>query len=241
MERIHPWIERGILGLMVLNGLWILTIPSFPTLDGWTHLHTARMLMDGQFGQLYCENPGMVPNQMGHWVLGLLLHLFSPMQAERVLLALIVTIMGLGAYALARAFARPNVLVLLVLPFTYGFLLVLGFHNFLLGVGLALLFAGIWLRSRRVGIVQYLLLLIATLVLYHTHSMALIFFLLLCGMHELAIATGFHSRTGAGWAKGRFAPLAAFVVTILPATVLFLRFSLTQENSWGGGGYKPPA
>jgi hypothetical protein len=234
MIRMQAWTERLILGIMVLNGVWILAIPSFPTLDGWTHLHTARMMAAGRYGQLYCENPGMVPNQMGHWVLMTLLRIFSPMHAERVLLALIVTTMGLGSYVLARAFARPNPLVLLVLPFTYGFLLVMGFHNFLLGVGLALLFAGWWVRAQRVGIPHYAALLAATILLHQTHSMALVFFLLLCGTHELAIATGYHSRTE-GWAKGRIFPMVAFAVAILPAIVLFLRFNLAQDNEWVAG------
>lgn len=232
MERSQPWIERLILGVIVLNGLWILSIPSFPTLDGWTHLHTARMLSDGQYGQIFCSNSGLVPNQFAHWVLALLLKLLSPLHAERVLLAVIVTTMGLGSYALSRAFVRPNLLVLLVLPFTYGFLLVMGFHNFLLGVGLALLFAAWWVRSSAKHKLQYVLLLLASVVLYYTHTMALILFLAICGLHELMLVAGLHTRPES-WATGRIKPLLAFVLAVIPAFALFVLFDLGQAKSWG--------
>jgi hypothetical protein len=232
LDRMQVWTERINLGIMVLNGIWILTIPSFPTLDGWTHLHTARMLSDGQYGQLFCANEGLVPNQLGHWLLAALLHLFSPLLAERVFLALIVTTMGLGTHALARAFARPNLLVLLVLPFTYGFLLVMGFHNFLLGIGLALCFAAWWVQASAKRKAHYAVLLLSGIVLYCTHTMALIFFLAICGTHELTIVLGWQTRPQ-GWTKGRVGTLVAFALAVLPSFLLFLAFDLGQEKTWG--------
>lgn len=232
MERTRPWLERTILGIMVLSGLWILTVPSFPTLDGWTHLHTARMLSDGQYGQLFCSNTGPLPNQMGHWVLAALLHVLPPLQAERMLLAAIITLMGIGGFALARAFGRTNLLVLLILPFTYGFLLVMGFHNFLLGLGLALCFAAWWVQPSAKGKVQYVVLMVLGIVLYLTHTMALVFFLGICGIHELMVVTGLHARP-IGWTQGRLKTLLPFALAVLPALLLFLWFNMGQEKDWG--------
>ena len=61
MSRYDRIVNGGVLVVLAHNALWVLVIPSFPTVDGWPHLHTARMLMYGTLGDVYYPNEGMVP------------------------------------------------------------------------------------------------------------------------------------------------------------------------------------
>ncbi len=232
LQRLIRW---GISGIFLLSSVWILWIPSFPTLDGWTHLHTARLLFDGHDDGVYCSNPAMVPNRIGHLVLGLLQLVLPALGAERVLLAIIILSIGLGAHALARSFGAKggSALVLLVLPFTVNFLLVLGFHNFLLGFGMALLLAAWWVSIERIAWWQTLGLLLCGLLLFYTHTMALVFFLLITGTHEVAVAIGLRERTDLRLTGRRTKAMLLFILAALPATVLFLLFNATQHAEWG--------
>lgn len=216
-------VQVGLLVALLWNALWVVATPAFPTLDGWTHLHTARMLFDGGTGDLYCATPGLVPNWMGHGVLGVLQLLLPAMVAERIMLALIVLCMGAGTWLLARTQGRTNPLILLVLPFTYNHLLVLGFHNFLLGTGLALMGAAWWTGRSRTRSVHALLLAVIGLLLFLSHTMAIAFFALLVVGHEtLAWASGSGER------KRTLHSLAG----LLPGLVLLAMFQLAQEASW---------
>ncbi len=234
MSRYDRIVNGGVLVVLALNALWVLVIPSFPTVDGWPHLHTARMLMDGTLGDVYCPNEGMVPNRMGHWVLGVLQLVLPALAAERVMLALLIGLMGFGTWALARAIGGATPLILLVLPFTWNFLLVMGFHNFLLGIGLALVGAAFWIRSGRRSWWHVLGLFLWSLLLLQTHSTGLMFFLLITGTHELVALNGADQRTRITLVGKQLPVWVAFVLACLPATILLLRFHLDQGAQWSG-------
>jgi len=227
------WIQRGVVLVLFLNAIWILTIPSFPTLDGWTHLHTARMLFAGLPDGVYCHNPGMVPNRVGHLLLGVLQLALPGLIAERILLALIIFGVGIGTYALTRAFGGRSPLVLLVLPFTVGFLLVMGFHNFLLGLGGALLLSAWWITRERPTWLSWFLLTGASLLLLYTHTMGLVLFLLITGAHELYGLFGKADGALETSPKARRQRLALFLVACAPAILLFLVFNASRSSSWG--------
>ena len=232
LQRLMRW---GIPGIFLVSAAWMLWIPSFPTLDGWTHLHTARLLFEGHEDGVYCSNPAMVPNRVGHLVLGALQVILPTLVAERVLLAIIILGIGLGAHALAQAFGAKGggALMLLVLPFTVNFLLVLGFHNFLLGFGIALLLAAWWVALERIAWWHTMALLVCGLLLFYTHTMALVFFLLITGTHEIAVLIGLRERKDLHVRGARIKALLLFVAMVLPAVVLFLLFNATQHAEWG--------
>lgn len=232
-QRVDRLVHWGILFVLFLNAIWILTVPSFPTLDGWTHSHTARMLMQGPSEGIFCENPGIVPNRVGHFLLGALQIVLPPLTAERVLLAMIMLGLGTGAYALSRSFGGRSAAALLILPFTVNFLLVLGFHNFLLGLAMALWFAAWWTTRSRATWMTYALLTLASFLLFYTHTTALVLFYMLVGMHELTLFSGPRERvegkpTGRPWRK-----LLFFTIACLPAGLLFLKFNSSQATAWG--------
>ncbi len=232
-QRIDRLVHWGILLVLLLNAVWILTVPSFPTLDGWTHANTARMLMEGPVDGIFCSNPGIVPNRVGHFLLGALQAVFPALMAERVLLALIILGLGTGAYALSRSFGGRSATILLILPFTVNFLLVLGFHNFLLGLALALWLAAWWITRPRMTWIAYALLTLASFLLFYTHTTALVLFYLLIGMHEFAVLFGLHGTVAAQATGKRWRRPLLFTLACLPAGLLFLKFNADQATAWG--------
>ncbi|WKZ66036.1 MAG: hypothetical protein QY325_14855 [Flavobacteriales bacterium] len=225
------WVNLLIALAFLGSAAWVVVIPFFPSLDGWTHLYTARMLFEGIPEGVFCRNPGLVPNAGGHMALGALAQVLPPLVAERVFLAALILGLGLGTWALAAAFGRPSPLILMALPFTVNFLLLMGFHNFLLGLSLALLLAAAWISRARVTWWHTALLLPASLVILYTHTMALPLFLLLCGAHELTVALGLRAREDVRFARPWLA-LAAFVAMAVPALWLMQRFGTGQAIAW---------
>jgi len=153
--------------------------------------------------------------------------------AERILLALIIFGVGIGTYALTRAFGGRSPLVLLVLPFTVNFLLVLGFHNFLLGLGGALLLSAWWITRERPTWLSWSLLASAALLLFYTHTTGLVLFLLITGAHELysffkTMGRIVEDPPNIRWRRG-----ALFALACAPAIVLFLFFNASRSSSWG--------
>ncbi len=227
------YVRWTILGFLVLNACWIFMPRCFVSLDGWAHLQTARILIDGPDGTLFCPNPATVPNQTAYWLLGALQVVLPPLLAERVLLALIILLLGVGTWMLARAHGKGNPLVLLVLPFTYNFMLLLGFHNFLLGLGLALLFAALWMRARRLTWTALGLFVLASLLLFYTHPMAVAVFYLLCGSHEAAILLKIAERERTGFLGRPFVAITMFALACLPAAAAIVLFNADQDSSPG--------
>lgn len=229
--------ERGpsllIAALFIVNAVWILWIPCFPTMDGMMHLQTAHMLFEGAPAGVYCVNPAPVPNILGHYIIGISHLMFPALIAERVLLAIILLTVGLGAWALARSLGKVSPLILLALPVTVNLMLALGFHNFLLGVGMACLGAAAWFRLGRLTWPALGALVVGTLLLYATHTMALAMFLALLAAHETAVLIGWKERPGPLGPSKWWAP-GVILLACLPAVALTLRFTLAQETVWSG-------
>lgn len=232
-ERTERLLHWGILAVFFMNALWIIWIPSFPTLDGWSHLHTARMLFDGPPEGVFCANPDIVPNRVGHLLLGMLTRFFAPLVAERVFLALLLFGIGGGAYSLMRALGGRSPLILLVLPFTVSFMLVLGFHNYLLGMALAFGFAAWWISRERITWPSLAGQLIMALVLFYTHTTALVLYFMLTGTYEFALLFGLNERKGTGLFNERWKQLLAYALSSMPALMLFSIFTAAHPNAWG--------
>lgn len=222
-----------VLLAIVLNALWVLLPPAFPTLDGWAHLQTARILVDGPDGTFFCHNPGVVPNRLGYCALGLLQAALPGLLAERTMLALIVFLLGLGAWMLVRSYDGAVWWLVLALPFTYNVLLVMGFHNFLLGTALSLAFAALWAGQHRMTWAKTLLFVAGSFVLFYTHTLAVAVFFLITGMHEAWVAAGVSRREELRSSGSRSRSLLWFILACLPAAIAVLAFNTQQENAWG--------
>lgn len=209
--------------------------PAFPTVDGSTHSLTAKLILDGFTGD---PDPNIavgsywVPNALGHYALVALQLLLSPATAERALLFLILFGMGIGLFRLCQACGnRTPWAALLVLPFSYNFLLVMGFYNFLLGLVLALfVLAYAFQRTTPLGR-TWAVFLVGSLVVLWCHAMAFFFLALVITIKALLQhLPGLRKpimRREAFWGLLRTALL------LLPGALLFLLFTTSQDARWG--------
>jgi hypothetical protein len=169
-----------------------------------------------------------VPNWLGHAVLALLLGIAPPLVAEKLLLSAIVLLFLYGLRYLAGAVAperRP--LALLGFPFTYHWLLQMGFYNFSLGLGLYLLAVGFWWRRRaRAGLRLALAGNALLLLCYFAHIMALLLALASIGVLWLATLE-----------RGNLRRHLLHVPILAPQLALPLWFVSTETTAALSGGW----
>lgn len=193
----RPKISGETLLLAAMVGLHLLpiwTLPFFPTQDGPAHLAIANTLREysqpgGQVLRDYFElNRSAAPNWFIYFVLADLLRPFPVPVAEKILLSAFVVLLPLSMRYAVRAVEPDNgFLAVLALPFTFNFLLSMGFYNFCFSL-VAFLFAlGWWLKHReRFGPLQAAVLAALALWVYFCHAVSLV---------ALAAAIG----AAAGW------------------------------------------
>ena len=136
-----------------------------PTIDGPSHVYNAWILQELLRGhhlasQWYAIDWRPNPNWSGHALLALLMTVFPPRVAEKLLVSGIVLLFAVAMWmytGLADASARPFAVV--ALPFAYHLMLQAGFYNFSIGAALYFLIVALWWRRRGIAIIAALLLL----------------------------------------------------------------------------------
>jgi hypothetical protein len=210
--------------LVQLLPIWLL--PFFPTQDGPTHLTIARVLRDYDrpeypvLREVFEKNGEAVPNRFIYFVLADVLRFVSVPVAEKILLSAYVILLPLAVrYAVAGVSPGNASLAVLALPFTFNFLLTMGFYNFSLSL-VAFFFAlGWWLRHRdRFGPLAALVFAALSIWVYFCHAVTLVALLATVGVAAIV--------------KRDLKGLAWLALAGLPATVL--TFSYAGEL----GGYR---
>jgi hypothetical protein len=143
----------GALIAVHLVPIW--TLDYFPSQDGPAHLAVANILREyGEPGgqvlrQYFALEPGAITNWFVYILLAHGLRFLPVALAEKVFLSAYVILFPLSVRYAARAVEpRSGYLALLALPFTYNYLLGMGFYNFCFSL-VAFFFAlGYWLRHR---------------------------------------------------------------------------------------------
>ncbi len=142
--------------LIQLLPIWLL--PFFPTQDGPTHMTIVRVLRDFDrpdaqvLRDVFERNPEAVPNWFVYFVLADVLRFLSVPVAEKVLLSAYVILLPLAVRYAVTGVARENAsLAVLALPFTFNFLLTMGFYNFSVSLVAFFVALGWWLRCQRDG------------------------------------------------------------------------------------------
>lgn len=156
--------------------LW--TLAYFPSQDGPAHLAIANILREhgepGEpGGEVLREYFELEPGSLTNWfVYAVLAYSFLPMAlAEKLFLSAYVILFPLSVRYVVRAVEPRNAfLALLALPFTYNYLLGMGFYNFCFSL-VAFFFAlGYWLRHReRLGWLHGTVFAVLTLWVYLCH------------------------------------------------------------------------
>lgn len=141
--------------LIVLHLLPVWMLPAAPTQDGPAHLSMAHAMrqIDGAGGAYLREylqhNREAIPNWFVFFLLADVLRPFSLPVAEKILLSAYVILLPLSArYALRAVRPGAGFLAFLVFPFTYNYLLNMGFYNFCFSLAAFLFAVGFWLKHR---------------------------------------------------------------------------------------------
>jgi hypothetical protein len=154
------WRSRGVgilfaaLALLQLVPVW--SVRYLPTGDGACHVYNAWILRGLALGRAsagiaahYQIDWRLNPNWISHAFLALALSFVSPSVAEKLLFSLILLVFLGGAWLFARANDSGNgIYAFLAFPLAFHWLLMCGFYNFALSVGLYMIVVAFWWRRR---------------------------------------------------------------------------------------------
>lgn len=210
-------------------------------MDGPSHLYSANILDQLWFhtsvmSKYFTTNPIPVPNWLGHFFLTLL-HLVLPaFLAEKVLIV---------AYFFGIAYSfRWLILTLepasrwstfLIFPFTYGYLLILGFYNYYISFIILFIALGYWHKHkntlhRKDGLVLFIL---VTLI-YFTHLFTFIFSgvaLVASIIWDFILSKISRSGTSSFWRQSLFL-MCGFSLSLILTVNYFLKVSADgMQNS----------
>jgi hypothetical protein len=146
-----------VLAAAVLHLVPIWSVRHFATQDGPAHLETTMAVLRHAavpvVARYYEINAHLVPNGLGDAVLAVLLALFSPAIAEKVLLTGYIVGLPLAFRFALPPSARRRFFTLAAFPFVYSFSFHMGFTSYLLSLVLFFLAIGVWTRRRgRLGL-----------------------------------------------------------------------------------------
>ena len=182
------WAVLALLSAVLLAPLLISDVP--PVLDYPNHLARLVLLAAGPddpvLGPVFMPHWAIIPNLATDLIGPTMLHLLPVHVAGRCLLGGVLLLNLAGVLALHRAlFGRLSFWPLAsgLVAYNSGFLL--GFLNWQIGSGLAMLFAAAWLKWReRRPVATIVGAAVASIVLFFCHLMGLMFFLVLIGSAE---------------------------------------------------------
>ena len=224
------WERWLFAALLVLHLLPVWAFRFAPTQDGPAHLSMAAVLRawdtpDGSLlHEYFLANEEAIPNWFIFFLLAKVLAFLPLPAAEKVLLSAYVVLLPLSVrFALGAIRPRSRFLAFLAFPFTYNFLLNLGFYNFCFSLAAFFFALGYWLKHRgKLGPGRTAVFALLVLWVYFCHPISLV--VLAATVGTLASWRFVLGLRRSGFARGvrrwLFAPLAAF----LPALALVTAF-----------------
>lgn len=224
--------RHWIPALIVANAVALLCFRHFVSLDGPMHLLHAAVQKEAWLGITRATEGIRVDASaqdlnLGDLLLIPLVGVVCPFFLHKLLAVVAVTSVCLGAWRLAHACGRVNAAWVLVIPCSFGFVLILGLFHFMIGAGLAMWALGWWvsrpaLRWKELGL---LVLLCALSTFAHAACGALL--LLLIATHELVILLGDRAAWRSRWvALPRWlVPALVTVCAIIAIGAIAMRFS----------------
>lgn len=178
----------ALLCLMLVAPLLLVDVP--PLLDYPNHLARAVVLAfhDPALRQMYAPRWAIIPDLGTDLVLPPLLHVLPVHVAGRIVVACAVLLPVFGTVAYSRAvFGTRSLWPLGSVLVAYNGTLLMGFLNFVVGIGLALLLAAVWIAWReRYPARVIALTTVGAAALFFCHLMSLVFCAILVGGNELA-------------------------------------------------------
>jgi hypothetical protein len=222
----------------------VLATPVPPLTDYPNHLARCYLLAFGQsdpvLSQMFSAHWQIIPNIAVDLLLPALMHVFSPLTAGRIMLALCLLLPTSGAVALSYAYFQRRSFWQIAAGFAaFNALFLMGFMNFELAIGIALWGAAAWIHYREKFPAATVATgaLVATLAFFF-HMFGFCFYALLIGSYELSLLVGhdFRTRPEPRYAARRVALLA--IALLLPVV---LYFSSPLQHVQDAAGWPHPA
>lgn len=222
--------------LIFLVPIW--SVEYLPTVDGPCHTYNAWVILQHgngaelpQLGRHYLIDWRPLPNWLSHAVLALLMLVFDPRIAEKILVSGYVVLFPAAArYAAGAVDPERKWLGWLAFPLVYNQLFQLGFYNFSYSLALWLFAVGYWWRRRGspdAGFAVRINLLLLLCWFCHIVSLALALF---------AIGVLWLSTLPRMWKEARVKRQLLHVLILAPQILLPLWFLASQQ-----GGAVPAA
>jgi MFS family permease len=231
-ERAITWWTS--LALMLTALLVPITVTAVPPLTDYpNHLARCYLLAFGQsdpvLSQMFFAHWQIIPNIAVDLILPALMHLFPPLAAGRVILALCLLLPTSGAVALSYAYFRRRSFWQLATGFAaFNALFLMGFMNFELAIGIAMWGAAAWIHYREKFPIAAVAsgVVIATLVFFF-HMFGFCFYALLIGSYELSVLVGKDFRS---WPHARDAAkrVALLALALVVPTILYFASPLEK-------------
>jgi hypothetical protein len=212
------WLTLIVLCAILLMPLLVVDVP--PLLDYPNHLARAYVLAWGQqdpfLSLMYAPHWGIIPNLAVDVVLPPLLRVMPVHVAGRILLAVALLLPVIGTVLCSAViFGRRSYWSLAVCLVACNGLFLLGFINFQLGIGLALVCAAAWMARREAHPTSTsAIAALCAVALFFSHLMGLLFYLILIGSYEIELAFAAYRRGGS-----LIAIVARRAVWLLPVAV----------------------
>jgi len=228
---VSLWIVLfTLLTFIYVLPIWIFKY--FPSQDGPCHIYNSFILKhyndpDYVFNQYYEVRKSPMPNWASHAFMTPLMYLVPPLIAEKILLTAYVILMAVSMLYFLNAVESGRMsLVFIGFPFIYNFLLLMGFYNFMLGVGMFMLAVGYWWKHfDAFGVRNMAVLSLLLVVLYFCHLVPLA--LAMFSIAVIAIVS-----FPRGFARWRQALLS--FLGMLPAAGLALYYTSTRGTERAG-------
>ncbi len=231
--------------LLLLLFIPVLSNKYFPSEDGPVHVDNAQAYLNYDnpatpvFKEYYVKNSNPEPNTFIYLMLSSFQKVLSPAASEKVLIILYIVLMFFSfGYLLKSVGSENRFLIFIFFPFIMNYMIHLGFYNFCYSLALYFFTLGYWIRHyKELRWSHVIILSLLPVVIFFFHPVSLIMYFIASGTMAAGMAVqGIMARHDSTQSK-RSQALAGlyyslrYVITLLPAIVLFLFFLKRQGVS----------
>jgi hypothetical protein len=227
------WVAFAFAALLLVAPLTVVDMP--PLLDYPNHL--ARMLIlaagdaDPILSRFWAPAWGLLPNLATDLVIPPLSHIMPINVAGRLALGAILLLQFAGVVVYHRAaFGKRSWWSLGAALVACNAVFLLGFMNFVAGLGPALLVAALWIAARETRPVLAIAgAMLGLLALFFCHIAAVLFCAVLIGAQEIAMLVAYWRRGGSS-ISAALRRVAALVLALGPTAALYAASALSQTE-----------
>ena len=229
--------------ISIISILPFFLVKYVPSLDGPQHLYTARLIVElikgnGFISQFFTFNPIIVGNLSSLYLIAILMLVFPAWLAEKLFLTLYIFGLALSfRYFIRSVLKTDSLLYLLIFPFAFTQLFMMGFYNFSVAFIPFFLALGYLKKHETLGIREAICLAVLGLFIYVSHAIVFAFFgmiVFLQMIFDLFYPLFFKTFSMKGWmsvVKKYMIVLVAAVPALVLWGIYFISINGDTQNS----------